>query len=916
MKTIEAKEKRINDSKLVLDFGVNHNIFRVLINRKYGITEDINVMYAQNGIESEPLQFGRIVERTANVVVFEPKLPVEVSHIYIFTENPEDIETEVYEYEVENFEECYPKYTDIELNENYYLNSVTVNTDAEEYSVYTSINGSDFACLACKTMNDTDNTFDAKDIEARFIRVFIEYNSKSRRCDDAEISFEGKKSNTTIQTPVKIQVADFENSEFNKEITKEDTYDEIYGIIERRIGTEYKSRFIFELCESQNDRDFFELSDADDKILIKGNTGVSICMGLNWYLKYFCNVNISQVGDNVKMPDSNIPIGKSIFKETKTKIRYAYNYCTLSYSMAFWGEKEWRKELDWLALNGVNVVLDTTAQEEVWRRFLTEIGYSQSEIMKYVSGPAYYAWTYMANLYGFGGPVHHTWFGDRTELARKNHLSMKKLGMYPVLQGYIGAVPPDIEKYDADADVIHQGTWCSFTRPSMLRTTSECYKKYAALFYKCQREVYGDYSFYYATDPFHEGGDCQDMSQSEISKEVLSAMLCENEKAVWIIQSWQNNPSSELLKGIEDKREHALVLDLYAEKTPHYNEGGKDNPYHGYDKEFNNTPWIYCMLNNFGGRLGLHGHLDNMVREIPKVLNTCKNIKGIGITPEASENNPVLYDFLFECVWQDNADAEAKEINIGEWIKAYARRRYGAKSSGAEKAWEILLNTVYKAELNMLGQGAPECVINARPSLEVKSASSWGNSVICYEYDELKKAAALLTEDYEKLKQSEGYMYDLTTIRLQILSNEALECYKNLVNAYYAKNVKQFEAYGREFLAIADKMEDAASGNYYYQLGRWLTNAKKLGENADDYSKCLYEFNARSLITTWGSYNQSEIGGLHDYSNRQWSGLIKDFYKPRWERWIANCIKMLNGEEIEDINWFEIEWQWVRSSSK
>ena len=33
---------------------------------------------------------------------------------------------------------------------------------------------------------------------------------------------------------------------------------------------------------------------------------------------------------------------------------------TLSYSMAFWGETEWRNELDWLALNGVNVVLDVT----------------------------------------------------------------------------------------------------------------------------------------------------------------------------------------------------------------------------------------------------------------------------------------------------------------------------------------------------------------------------------------------------------------------------------------------------------------------------------------------------------------------------------------------------------------------------
>ena len=51
-------------------------------------------------------------------------------------------------------------------------------------------------------------------------------------------------------------------------------------------------------------------------------------------------------------------------------VRYAYNYCTHSYSMPFLGgEEEWRNELDWLALNGVNLVLDKTGQ----RRSLAQI---------------------------------------------------------------------------------------------------------------------------------------------------------------------------------------------------------------------------------------------------------------------------------------------------------------------------------------------------------------------------------------------------------------------------------------------------------------------------------------------------------------------------------------------------------------
>lgn len=94
------------------------------------------------------------------------------------------------------------------------------------------------------------------------------------------------------------------------------------------------------------------------------------------------------------------------------------------------------KELDWLALNGVNVVLDATAQEEVWRRFLTELGYTHQEAKDFIAGPAYYAWAYIGKSFRLWRPVHDTWFTERTELARKNQLIMRKLGMQPVLQGY------------------------------------------------------------------------------------------------------------------------------------------------------------------------------------------------------------------------------------------------------------------------------------------------------------------------------------------------------------------------------------------------------------------------------------------------------------------------------------------------
>ena len=915
-------------------FNNNRDVIEVIVYLNEGYEaykgQEITVKYALNAVLSDLILFGSAKIGDSDTVKITLDIPVAASHVFVTVPDSDVIkkEIELYEELKEETTNYYPMHFDKDLGENYYLDTVSVFTCKEgfsNYSVYTSMDGRNFEFLASK-QDDKICDFGVGDVykangrEARIIRVYIEYNSSFVEALLEDVEFTGEKSNTPIIDRPNVSVVDFADSEYNVDISENDTYDAVYGIIERRLGNKYKTWFSFELSDNPkgNNYDYFELSFEDNKVNIKGNNGVSLCVGLNHYLKYYCKVNISQVGDQAKMPLKIVPFDNVVFKETKSKVRYSYNYCTLSYSMAFWGEKEWQDELDWLALNGVNVVLDATAQEEVWRRFLSEIGYSHEDIKRFIAGPAYYAWFYMANLSGFGGPVHDSWFEERTQLARKNHLKMRKLGMYPVLQGYSGMVPNDIRKHNEDVDIILQGTWGSFERPTMLRTTSPIFCDYAEKFYKAQREVYGEYSIYFATDPFHEGGNTGDMKPREISREVLGAMLKNNKDSVWIIQSWQNNPTSELLRGLDDienGKQHALILDLYAEKMPNYKNGHSENSAHGYSPEFDNTPWVFCMLNNFGGRLGLHGHLDNLANWIPEAFNDCTSIAGIGITPEASFNNPVLYDFLFESVWRDNAQDEMIPINLTDWICDYTERRYGAKSESANKAWDILLDTVYKGELNNLGQGAPESIVNARPGLVSKPASSWGNAVISYDKSEIIKAANLLVVDYDLLKGSMGYKYDLITILQQVLSNTAQDVHLEMADAFNKKDLENFKFKAEEFLKIADLMDEVLSGSEYYLLGRWVEQAKDLAVNTDDFSKKLYEQNAKMLITTWGAYNQCEIGGIRDYSNRQWSGLIGDFYKVRWERWISDRINELEGKPFEEkISWFPWEWKWARSN--
>lgn len=399
------------------------------------------------------------------------------------------------------------------------------------------------------------------------------------------------------------------------------------------------------------------------------------------------------------------------------------------------------------------------------------------------------------------------------------------------------------------------------------------------------------------------------MSPKKMARFVLDEMLKNDPESVWVIQSWGENPSKSLLQGLRGRKEHALVLDLYAEARPHWETwaGG----------EFDNTPWLWCMLNNFGGRMGLNGHMDTVASEVARAANTAKCMAGIGITPEATFSNPVLFDLFFETVWSDTPE-HLPPIEPDMWLAQYVRRRYGAESEAAMESFRLLCKTVYNPSLNHNGEGAPESVVNARPAFQIRSASSWGTAVIGYDKHEFERAVRLLLEDYDALKQSDGYLFDLADCLKQMLSNTAQEYHHTMVQAYREKNLTVFDDYSARFFQLISLTEQVLGTRREFLLGTWLRGAQKLAEEADDFTRDLYEFNARALITTWGAIRQANEGGLRDYSNKQWAGLTHDFYRPRWEKWIALRRAELTGgqkdrrsekEQAED--WFHMEWKWV-----
>jgi len=663
----------------------------------------------------------------------------------------------------------------------------------------------------------------------------------------------------------------------------------ITGLIERIIGEELASKVTIEQIDSEDGYDVFEIESRSDSLIIKGSSGVAVSSGFYWYLKHVCKSHLSWCGNRVHVPYPFPEVSIPVRKVTPYKFRYYLNYCTHSYSMAFWDWERWQKEIDWMALNGINLVLSLVGQEEVWRRTLLKLGYTEAECKAFLCGPAYFAWQWMQNMTGWGGPLPDWWFTERTELAHKIHERMLSLDIMPVLQGYSGMVPVDFqEKFPNSAPVL-QGTWCEFDRPSLLLPSDAMYREVASTFYSEQKSLFGDNIHYYSTDPFHEGGRTEGINLTQYAQDVQAVMREHDEKAVWVLQAWQENPHTEVLAGLD--KDHALVLDLWCESQPAWTERNA----------FDDTPWVWCMIQNYGGKNGLFGNLRLLMQEPVSIVGQAQagRMSGIGLAMEGIETNPVVYDLMTDMIWRSEAPI------LTEWLEGYIERRYGKNVPQALQAWLLLADSVYNC--TTVQQGAVESIICARPDLNITNVSTWGPTQTYYDQTKIQEAAKLLLACFDELQDSEGYLYDLVDITRQGLADLARDYYQSFVSAYRNGEKEAYLLWSNKFLDLVTAQDQLLGTRKEFLLGNWIEQARSLGKTAEE--KDLFQFNAISLVTLWGPEKPAQT--LHDYSHREWSGLISGFYLKRWQKYIAMLTESFDSSiALEPVEWYQWEREW------
>ncbi|SHE63476.1 alpha-N-acetylglucosaminidase [Pedobacter caeni] len=673
---------------------------------------------------------------------------------------------------------------------------------------------------------------------------------------------------------------------------RSEPYDEVKRISSRRFPW-LAGNLVFKVIPDADGNEVFELSSGKGRVMISASSASAAAEGLNWYLKYYCHRTMSHFGDNLSAPARLPEIKNKVRIVSPYQYRYALNYCTISYSMSFYTWKDWERELDWMALNGVNLMLAPVGMEGVWQNTLRKLGYTDQEIAGFIAGPAFGAWWLMGNLEGWGGPVSQQTIDQQVLLQQKIIKRMKQLGIEPVMHGFYGMIPSTL-KNKQTIKVIDQGLWAGgFKRPDFLIPEDPYFDKVANTYYSEMKKLYGEDLHFFGGDPFHEGGTSKGADLGASAKHIQKLMQQNYPGSTWVLQGWQQNPANALLEGLN--KDKTLVIELFGENTNNWEKR------HGYE----NTPFVWSNVSNFGEKNGIYGKLQRFADEVYRAKGSAYGsfLKGIGIIPEGIYNNPVAFDMMLELGWH------AEHVNLKKWIGSYTKYRYGKSDPKIDQAWALLLETAYSSpEVNQ--EGPSESIFCARPAIDIKSVSSWGTRKRNYDVARFEDAVRMFVAAGKEFEDVESYQTDWVDFIRQLQANRADEVYALMMTSIKAKNAEMFKSSSAKFRQMMLQQDSLLSTSKYFSVNRWLQQAVDFGGTPSDKENALW--NARTQIIFWGPDDNPKTE-LHDYAHKEWAGVLSTIYLSRWDQFIAWQLAVMKSGNAAEPDYFKTENEWVKT---
>ncbi len=639
--------------------------------------------------------------------------------------------------------------------------------------------------------------------------------------------------------------------------------------------------FVIEGMLPEQGRDVFEVESRNGRIVLRGSSGVAVASALNWYLEHVVRINVAIPLRPVTLPASLPVVPAKVRISTPYQLRYFFNYCTFSYSMAWWDWVEWERMIDWMALKGINMPLAATGQEGTWRLVLRDMGFSEQQIADFLVGPAYLPWGWMGNIDRLGGPLPNSWIDSHITLERQILARERALGMTPVLQGFTGHVPESITQVFPTAKIHKTGDWSAgFSGTWFLDPLDPLFQRIGRRFIERQTELFGT-DHYYAADSFNEIDPPSDDPTflAGMGNAVYQSMHAADTASVWVLQGWflyyqakfwKEPQARALLGAVPDDR--MVVLDLWGDRHPVWNQRAA----------FYGKPWIWNVLYNFGGKVTLNGDLPKIAANLNDVLQSPAKgrLSGLGMMMEGLGNNPIVPDFVMDITWRSSVP------DLDAWVRDYVTRRYGVTNTLAQEAWQILLETAYRSPAQT------GTFLAERPGFYVAKTAYRTEPIAPYDFRRLVPALEKLLAAAPELSGNDAYRYDVVNVTRQVLGQLGLPRVNAVEAAYAKKDTAALRVAEEGVVDLLQDLDALVGTREEFLLGRWIAEAKRWGTT--DAERELYEWNARNIITLWGTKcTEGQGDDLNLYAFKEWQGMFTGYFLPRWQEFFDRLNRSL-----------------------
>ncbi len=630
---------------------------------------------------------------------------------------------------------------------------------------------------------------------------------------------------------------------------------------------------------------------VDDGVLkIEGSSPVALCHGFYDFVKSNRAGLYSWSGNNIRFPQQ-LTDGTEKQVVSPFQHHYMFNVCTYGYSMPYWDWERWEKEIDWMALHGIDMPLALVGYEAIIARVWKKMGLTDEEINSYFVGPAHLPWMRMGNVSGIDGPLNEDWHRQQIALQHKILKRMKSLGMKPICPGFPGFIPEAFKRIYPDLHIIQThwgGAFCNW----MISPQEELFSKIGTAFIREWEKEFGK-NEYYLVDSFNEmeipfpakGSKERYELLASYGEKVYQSIRKGNPNAVWTMQGWmfgyqRNIWDYETLGALVSKvpDDKMLLLDLAVDYNKHFWHSEVNWEFY---KGFYNKPWVYSVIPSMGGKTAMTGILDFYANGHLEALSSPNKgrLLAHGMAPEGIENNEVIYELLSDAGWSD------KKIDIHEWLREYSCNRYGSCPAAIGRCWDLLLESVYGTFTDH-----PRYNWQFRPGTVRDGSINLSPSFF--------KAIESFVEASGQMKDNPLYLADLAEFTALYLGGKAELLVKAIDKQYEIGDTVRAVKLEKDFEHIMLGMDALLSTHPTLRLERWIDFAHKQAVTPEQRRQ--YERNAKRIVTIWGP-------PVDDYSARVWSGLIRDYYLPRWKHYFAS---RKTGESFDFAAW---EKNWVES---